>query len=283
MDIKLTALCWDKGGEVEVPFTAFKFPGGELHLKIEVPKYGVEEYYIEANLLDSDHVIGLLLLNDAIRKIDNKVPVYLVIKYLAYARQDRVAVEGEPLSIAVMAKLINSCEFNEVWVTDPHSDVSTALLNNCHVVDQESCFEEASEFTAMDDMSEVVLAIPDAGAAKKAYSFARSKGIKHVIQGLKQRDVATGKISGTAITGWENIPGLEDRDILVTDDIADGCRTFIELAKLLRPLTKKKLILYVTHGIFSHPEGRKVVEDVFDEVICYNDIRAIRDNKEHLV
>jgi ribose-phosphate pyrophosphokinase len=47
--------------------------------------------------------------------------------------------------------------------------------------------------------------------------------------------------------------GAEDgaRDFLIVDDICDGGRTFIELAKVLRPLTSGQVKLYVTHGIFS--------------------------------
>jgi ribose-phosphate pyrophosphokinase len=58
--------------------------------------------------------------------------------------------------------------------------------------------------------------------------------------------------------------------ILIVDDICDGGRTFIELAKKLRPMTTGKIKLLITHGIFS--KGIEVFDGIIDEVLVINNI-----------
>ena len=73
---------------------------------------------------------------------------------------------------------------------------------------------------------------------------------------MKHRDVLTGQITGTSIIGE-----AEAKTGIIVDDICDGGRTFIELAKVIRK-DYDKLILCITHGIFSNG---------FDELFKYFD------------
>ncbi|UUZ75448.1 hypothetical protein LP414_27415 [Polaromonas sp. P1(28)-13] len=84
-------------------------------------------------------------------------------------------------------------------------------------------------------------------ANKKVLNFAQVHGFKDVVRADKTRDTLTGKITGTAVYSQD----VGNRDFLILDDICDGGRTFLELAKELRKLTTGKLYLYVSHGIFS--------------------------------
>jgi ribose-phosphate pyrophosphokinase len=61
---------------------------------------------------------------------------------------------------------------------------------------------------------------------------------------------------------------VRDHNFLIVDDICDGGRTFIELAKVLRPLTNGSIFLYVTHGIFS--QGLDVFKGVIDHIYTAN-------------
>jgi ribose-phosphate pyrophosphokinase len=50
----------------------------------------------------------------------------------------------------------------------------------------------------------------------------------------------------------------------MVDDICDGGRTFIELAKELRGMGAEKVHLYVTHGFFT--KGLSVFDGIIDVV-----------------
>lgn len=268
-------------GGHNIPLSSFVFPGGEVSVKLEAsPNEG--PLLIEAILRNSEDIMKLLMLTDAIRRNFNgfNLPITLSMPYVPYARQDRVMVPGESLSIKVFCDLINSQKYDQVLISDPHSDVTPALLNNCTVYSQAELLDERLPFgekhhnlgASWDRVANIkrafientVLVAPDAGASKKIGEVAKVCGFTEVVQASKVRDVATGKILETTVHSNH----IGDRNFLIVDDICDGGRTFIELAKVLRPLTNGKIILYVTHGIFS--AGLGVFKGIIDEIYCTN-------------
>jgi ribose-phosphate pyrophosphokinase len=228
----------------------FTFPSGETQVRV----YGGSDEIltIEKKVYNGDDILEILLTVDALRRAGSK-KLRLVLPYVPYSRQDRVMVFGEALGIKVFADLINSCNFEEVVVFDPHSDVTPALINNCTVVSQESllwdtCWPIPGDFT---------LVCPDAGARKKILKVAKVLKKKEIVYADKIRDVATGEITGTSIDfSWFNKDLSAPFSFLIVDDICDGGRTFIEIALAIRKTqllqgSEYKLYLYVTHGFFS--------------------------------
>ncbi|MCZ4141643.1 ribose-phosphate pyrophosphokinase, partial [Escherichia coli] len=74
------------------------------------------------------------------------------------------------------------------------------------------------------------------------------------------RDPVTGKILGTHVHATD----LSGLTAVITDDICDGGATFIGIAKELRRLNCHKVVLYVTHGIFS--KGIEVFNGLLDQL-----------------
>ena len=60
------------------------------------------------------------------------------------------------------------------------------------------------------------------------------------------------------------VESLEGRTAIITDDICDGGYTFIKVAEQLKAKGASKVILFVTHGIFS--KGLDVFEGLIDHV-----------------
>ena len=107
-------------------YKLFQFGAGESHFQIlaQTPRH-VE---IMFRYTGDQSIIQLLLLNDALKRQGAEV-IDLYIPYFPGARQDRVCNRGEALSVKVYADLINQQNFNQVFIFDPHSDVTAALLN----------------------------------------------------------------------------------------------------------------------------------------------------------
>jgi len=181
----------------------------------------------------------------------------LILPYLPYARQDRVMNSGESLSIKVMCDIINSLKFETVEIADVHSDVSLALLNN--VINKEQ-YEFVGKL-AKNWLGTPYLVAPDAGAIKKTMKIAQKLNWP-MVRADKTRNVTTGEISGSVVYTEH----IGDHDFLMVDDIFDGGRSFLELAKVLRPLTNGRIYLYVTHGIFS--KGLDICQGVIDHIYC---------------
>lgn len=229
--------------------------GARLHMMASIPAC------IKLDFKSNGDLIDLMLVVDALRRFCYQpVELSLVMDYLPYARQDRVCNVGESLSVKVIADLINSLNFTRVFCKDIHSDVGAALINNLVHIDQTVCANRVLHILD----TELVLASPDAGANKKVLNFAKKYGIKEVVRADKIRNVLTGDIVETKVYSEH----VGNKDFLILDDICDGGRTFIELAKELRKLTDGKIYLYVTHGIFS--KGAEVFEGILDGIFTSN-------------
>ena len=238
---------------------AITFSGGERHLSVPSSLPPVVD--VTAWLWDSDAIMDLLLVADALSVNQIKIGK-LTIPYMPYARQDRVCNDFEPHSLRVVAGLINSIGANKVQVWDAHSSVTEALIDNYQDCDLTTIFNLSD--VLLGEEYDVLIA-PDAGAEKKVGKLGRWYGLP-VEVARKVRDTMTGDIVKTAINCETDLTG---KRVLVVDDICDGGRTFIELAKVLAgTYTMKKCDLYVTHGIFS--KGLQPLREHFDTIYSVN-------------
>jgi len=241
------------------------FSGGESHVRI-TPADISDKTTIMALLHNAKDIMNLLLAVDAIRRINSHTQIDLTIPYFPYGRQDRVCNPGEALSIKVMAELVNSLNCHSVTIYDPHSDVTPALINHCKVISLGDIVANSQLATVIHERKLTLLS-PDAGAEKKLHAAAK-KLLKaecrvEVVCASKTRDISTGEITASNIHG-----ATEGKDFIILDDICDGGRTFIELAKILKENKSGDVYLYVTHGIFSN--GLGLLQEYFKHVYCYH-------------
>jgi ribose-phosphate pyrophosphokinase len=245
-------------------FKTFVFPDGQPHIKIDVgfgmsdvgtiqpksdipnPKYteGVEIITRIANPTD---LFMVLLAKDALEASGfERFDLHIV--YLMAARMDRLMTEGEPFSLRIVAAMLNQANFRRISIFDPHSDVSTALILRSKAIGNEAfvknCIEHFYQNNPQDDYA---LISPDAGALKKIYKVAQFVDAPSVVECSKMRDVKTGHLSGFS----SNIMDFEGKTCFIVDDICDGGGTFIGLAALLKSRNAGKIVLVVSHGIFS--------------------------------
>ncbi len=263
--IRITVL-QGNGEYVAQEYERMVYPGGEVNVRIQQPQslqatatLAPQRINIDADLQSSDDVMALLMLTDAVRRMhQGPVPVSLTMGYVPYGRQDRVNNPGEALALHVFADLINAQKYHTVTIVDPHSDVTPALIERVVVV---SPLVDLDYIVRKHPGKRLTLVAPDAGALKKVAGYAKQLGLPWV-RADKSRDPLTGKITGTVVYG----PRVGDETFLIVDDICDGGRTFIDLAKALRefPPFTGKVLLYVSHGIFS--KGPHVFDGLIDEV-----------------
>jgi ribose-phosphate pyrophosphokinase len=261
----------------DIPLHGIKFPGGEVHVRVQPPRPivsgTVKTVLLSARIESMDALFGLDLALDAARRLirEGELAVsygaryILECPYFPGARQDRVAVPGDALAAARFAAFINAMKFDEVEVWDCHSPTSLALLDNVrHVTAAEFCEDIPN---IVDD---TVVVAPDKGGVERARAAAERLGARLVLAD-KKRDPATGDLMPGAEVYCED---LGEADVLVVDDICDGGWTFTNLAAALRPRTSGRLMLYVTHGIFS--KGFAALAENYDAVYCANLFRPER-------
>ncbi len=236
---------------LDLDYQPFKFPGGEQHFKLQCNLMVLNSLKIVTDLSNSDEIMQLVLLADTFRHKDK----YLELLYTPYARQDRRTSHEEPFSLRAFAKLINMCGFKQVRVHDPHSDVTAALIDNIFVVKRLELVKMRLGWIGQPPST--IIISPDAGAMKANQEIAQHFKLPHV-SATKIRDIATGEITATQI---HTDISLEGKDLIVLDDICDGGRTFIELAKVLRTRNPASIHLYTTVSISQ--KGRDAVAPYF--------------------
>ncbi|BDU23921.1 ribose-phosphate diphosphokinase [Flavobacterium sp. GSB-24] len=245
----------------EIKFQSFTFSGGEPHIKIN-PDFDRNQKITITHRLNSFNDLGLLCITvDALRRMDVKI-IDLFIPYFPAARQDRVMIPGEPLSVKVYADIINALQLNKVFVFDAHSEVTPALLNNSTVIPNYTFIREVLNRIG----ENVKLISPDGGALKKIYKVSEFLGGAEVVECSKSRDVKTGRLSGFKV--YED--DLQGIDCLIVDDICDGGGTFVGLAEELKNKNAGKLYLAVSHGIFN--KGFEVL-NCFDAIFTTNSVK----------
>ncbi|WP_264531620.1 ribose-phosphate diphosphokinase [Flavobacterium sp. N502540] len=245
----------------EIKFQSFTFSGGEPHIKIN-PDFDNTQKVTITHRLNSFNDLGLLCITvDALRRMEVKI-IDLFIPYFPAARQDRVMIKGESLSVKVYADIINTLQLNKVFVFDAHSEVTPALVNNCEVIPNHTFIA-----AVLKEIGEnVKLISPDGGALKKIYKVSEFLGGIEVVECSKSRDVKTGRLSGFKV--YED--DLNGMDCLIVDDICDGGGTFVGLAEELKKKNAGKLYLAVSHGIFN--KGFEVL-DCFDAIFTTNSVK----------
>ncbi len=213
----------------------------------------------------------------AIRNLKPNCQIALYVPYFLGSRSDRKFVEGGVNYLKqVICPIINSLNFFTVIVLDPHSDVLEACLNNYEKVDNHLIVKYA--LTDIDNkndaQSRICLVSPDAGAYKKIFDVAKKFGIYKIATANKVRDMKTGNIVATEVPNLPISTTAEDLKYVIVDDICDGGRTFIELAKAIKAQRPDaKVYLVVTHGIFS--AGYDQLEEYFEQIYTTNSYKDI--------
>jgi ribose-phosphate pyrophosphokinase len=258
-----------------IEYETFTFNGGEPHIKI---KLNNNINTIEKNdgrilitiRINSFNDLGLLFIAvDSIRKISPDSKLSLFMPYFPGARQDRVMVDGEPLTSGVYVKLLDSLKFESITSFDVHSDVVAGMFGvlNTKFINMDNhkftldCFKDI--YPKYNDILNIPYLIsPDAGANKKVHELGKFLSMINPIEIVKcdkTRNVKTGLITNFMV----HYDDLGGKDCVIVDDICDGGGTFLGLAKELKKKNSGDLYLIVSHGIFSNG-----VENLLEHFKC---------------
>ena len=238
----------------------FVFNDGSVQVQIEgevPPAVGV--VVIDAILQTPADQMGLIMVANAVREVAPMADVHLSMCFTPYGRQDASFCPGQANAMKAWAGVVNSLNFTTVTTLDPHS-IAISHIDRCYAVDIVDVLRASKEMTEVfRDNIALTLVSPDAGANKKSHKICQTFGIDKLIRADKARDLQTGDILETVVYG-----DVCEDTCLIVDDLADGGATFVFLAEKLKEMGAKKIILFVTHGIFS--KGLGVFEGLIDEI-----------------
>lgn len=266
-------------------YDAWKFPGGEIHVKIkDFDDGGSDNIVIVTRLNSSDDIMLLLIVSDILKKDYGHYYKELYIPYMPYQQADRDFSEGECFSLKTMANLINSMEFDKVKIYHPHSEVSAALINNSVVIENTefikkviselytdrynqivniNSLQSQISYTITDFYNELIIMSADAGGFKPVFKLCEKINFTGQVESCsKSRNHGTGEIT-------TKVPSIdESKIVLIIDDISLGSRTFFNIRKELK---NKNVYLAVSHGVFNENVDKLEIE--FTKVFTTNSRR----------
>lgn len=258
---------------VEVPVT--RFPNGESLIRIDdiLENILLNKCDVTFKFENNGDLIDLMFVAKELKNYHVR-RTRLTILYMPYSRMDRT--EGvNAFTLKYVSEFINSLGFDRVEVLEPHSDVTTALLDRVEVVKGTLAL---SNDTMLDlnfgvNKSDVIV-YPDQGAAKR---YGKEIEFDNVIIADKERDFKTGNIKNVILHG--HIPDEPFRAIIV-DDLCSRGGTFILTAKKLREMGAKEIFLVVTHCEDTIYDGEVLTTDLIDRVYTTNSILTKYDSNK---
>lgn len=216
-------------------------------------------------------VFQFLQLQRLILSISDEIKIHLVCPYLPYARQDKPVGDDQCFALDVLFSCLGQNSrlcIDRIVTFDVHNPARVRQLCRDYVPE---LFDYGNRLVNISPDIEIrdfassinpdLIVFPDKGAME------RYKDIFGIFEldtlfFEKVRDQQTGNI--TSLRPSKEIP--PHNTALVIDDICDGGRTFVEVAKFLGKSVKH---LYVSHGLFSAENGVQKLHDAgYKSVAC---------------
>lgn len=244
-----------------------EFPNGETLLVKESIQHSLrdgQDNHVHFKYESDRDLIRLMILK---KHIDNwtgmfNIKVALHIYYMPYSRMDR-SEELSPFTLKHVAEFINSLNFNAVFVYEPHSDVTPAVLDRAESVFINFDLIERVKHEVDFNIEEDYIMFPDAGASKRYGKM----NAKNVAIGHKQRNFQTGQIEGFDVV-FNNHEPTDGKKVIIVDDMTSYGGTFIHSEIALRKLHGfKEVYLLVAHAENSVLHGNpKTGINLFDHI-----------------
>jgi ribose-phosphate pyrophosphokinase len=229
-----------------------RFPDGELHIEIQESVRGDDVYLIQPTCPPVDeHLFELLLMADACRRA-GAGHLTAVIPYFGYARQDRRARGREPVSVRLIADLINMSGLQRVVGVDFHSAaVESAFAVPVEHLSAVSLLAEAVRPSVTGD---AVVVSPDLGAVKMAERYAN-------ILDLPVAIIHKIRTSGADVKVQRIVGEVRDKQVLVIDDMISTGGTIENAIKALLDVgcSPSGVKVLATHALLVGPAAERLL------------------------
>lgn len=242
----------------------YQYPDGQQQVVLK--QFPYNSVHIVVSLRDWRDVELLYCTVASLRTANQNVKIRLTIAYLIGSRSDR-SFEGMDNNYVkdVIGNLLNHLNFTNIFIFHPHSKSSTMFIKNAS---ESGLYRHFVNFVKNDYKYDLCVA-PDKGAVELVNQWVNYRKEKAYCSKIRIDGKPEVHIDE------ENRKQISSAtDILIVDDICDGGRTFIEVAKAIRKVNSTAILsLAVTHGIFSN--GYEELSKHFETIYTTNSYKNI--------
>lgn len=260
-----TAIAKDLDAEL-VPVDLRIFPDGESKIKM---KKTDKDYCIvvQSTYPPTDrHLLQALMMLKRCSE-DGAANVCAVMPYMAYSRQDRAFLDGEVVSMALVAKLIETVGTKRLITVDIHSPASlsyfTIETQNISAVDL------LADYAAVKIKPTAPIVVsPDMGGAKRAAEFAKMLGTD-MVSLTKSRDKNTAEVFIEEKELNSNVVG---RDLILLDDMISTGESIVEACRFLRRYKPNKIYAICSHALLIGDATTRIKAAGVEEIVSTNSV-----------
>lgn len=209
------------------------------------------------------NLIEFCLLCDALSRMGVS-DITAIIPWLGYSKQDKVFQTGEPLSIKIIAKIVQTVPIKRLITFDLHNPAILGFFD-IPVVNLTAGSLFIDYFKKKVTKNTVVVA-PDAGAVKSSSLFADALGVP-VVYLDKHRDLTTGTVTMRGMS--RDVKGA--RSIILDDMIVTGS-TLVETAHMLQKAGATHISVAATHHLYVPGAQEAIEKSGINEVVVTDTI-----------
>lgn len=241
------------------------FSDGES--KLRIPSVNNKHCIIVQSLYPPPdrHIIQLLMVIHKCKK-DNASKITVIIPYMAYARQDKAFLEGEIISIAVIAQVIENFGVDEVITVDIHNELSLSYFS-INIKNVTAIPILADYIKNNITIGNSFIVSPDAGGKKRAEKVAQLLNMP-ILCLKKKRDKNTGFVSIDENIGMD----VEGMDAILIDDMISTGGSIVKACEVLKKQKMRNITVVCTHAILLDNAFEKIMNSGVKEIISTNSI-----------
>lgn len=224
-----------------------KFSDGEIWVKYKENIRGRDIFIVQATNPPAENLMELLIMIDAAKRASAK-RITAVIPYFGYARQDRKDQPRVSITAKLVANLITVAGADRVITMDLHA----AQIQGFFDIPFDHLYASpifAGLFTS--NRKNLVVVSPDIGGIKLARSYAKRLHANLVVIDKRRPKPNYAEVMNI-------IGNVEDKDVLLVDDLIDTGGTFVSAIKALKEHGAKEIYGAITHGVLSDSAVTKI-------------------------
>lgn len=219
-----------------------RFPDGELHVQLGESVRGSDAYLLQSTGPPVDErLFELFLLADACWRAGARA-VTAVVPYFGYARQDRRATGGQPVSARVVADCLRAAGIGRMVALDLHSPPIEGFFSM--PMEHLSAVPLLAEAIRKSAVAESVIVAPDLGAAKLADQYARLLNLPSAV-------VHKTRVSGEEVVAERVVGAVAGLAPIIVDDMISTGGTVEAAARaVIAAGAIPHITVAATHGLF---------------------------------
>ena len=241
--------------------TISAFPDTETYVRIEENIRGHDVFIIQPTCPPTNqHLMELLIMVDAARRASAD-RITAVIPFFGYARQDRKDQPRVPITAKLVANLLAASGVNRVLTMDLHAQQVQGFFDI--PVDHLYSLPVLIKYLRQRLTGKTVVVSPDLGGLKMASAYAQALSANLAIVAKERR-------SATQTEALYLIGEVEDRDVLLVDDLTETAGTLTSAAKLLKKRGVLKIYAGVSHAVLVDIAIPRLQKSKIEELITTN-------------